>query len=172
MYLTETQKAAVHLLRTFRCLREDQIARLLKKQDAFADRQVGRLPLICSHLIKKPRDGFLAVPGAAPDNDVIMAVDVMLEFEGVEFYEPGKPPFTLTFIKKDAKGRLRAYYVAVVHTGAEHKVSQQARIAYKDNAVVFILDSLEQADEIRFPFEHYHAVRNGGGFDFYEGAEN
>jgi hypothetical protein len=172
MYLTETQKAAIHLLRTFRCLRADQLARLLVSQDTFADRQVRRLPLICSHLIVKPQEGYWAVPNAVPDRDMIMAVDVMLEFDGIEFCEPGKAPFTLTFIKKDAQGRLRAYYVAAVPIGAEDRVALQARMAYrgKNNAVVFILDDLQQADVIRFPHEHYHAIQGQGGIAFYKGV--
>jgi hypothetical protein len=177
MYLTEPQKTAVSLLRSYRCLRVNQLEQLLLmahgKEDTHADRQVARLPLICSHLFCKPAQDLIAVREAAPDSEMLAAMDVMLEFrnDGLEDYRPGRPPSKLVFFKNNPKGELRAYYVTPVPIGAESRVARDMLDAYNGtgNAVIFILKDLRQSDMINFPYEHYYAVNNAGKYAFYKG---
>lgn len=129
---------------------------------------------MCRQLIRASGQDKLAMIGASPDEDLLAAVDVMLSFRenGVEFHTPGNPPFKLTFFKNSPDGMLRAYYVAVIHRGTEYMTLQQAKGTYKGkhNAAIFILDDLRQAGEIRFPYEHYHAVIKAGKVAFYKGV--
>jgi hypothetical protein len=175
---TDVQDSIIELLKTYRCLRFDQIEALMAmkygSRRTYACKEAAHLANICSHLVCQPADGYLAMSGAAPNAELLAAIDVMLEFrqDGVEFYCPGKPPYKLVFHKNNPKGGIRAYYVVVVARGAEYRMAQEMLGAYKNerNAVIFILEDLRQAENIHFPYEHYHAVSKNGRYAFYKGA--
>jgi len=176
--LTKPQERILGLLKTYRCLRDDQICRLVGREfqgeTAFIGRQLERLHSLFRHRLCQPGPGCTGVIRASPDEDLIRAVDVMLEFQkhGLETFRPGKPPFKLTFFKTSQDGFLRAYYVAVVRKGAEFFISQPAQAACKgrNNAVIFVLDSIQQTKHIQLSTEHYLAIKKDGGYQFYKGV--
>lgn len=178
MKLTPQQEYIMKLLKTFRCLKNDQIDRLvcsdMNYEPVFAKRQRERMLELCGHLLSHPLSGCSGMKGAVPDIDLMDAMDVMLVFidKGVEVYLKGSAPFKLSFVKKSKDGYLRAYYVAVVHKGAEFLISQQALGACKSdkNVVLFLLDDIAQADAIEFPHDHYYVVRQENGLRFYRGV--
>ena len=177
MVFTTVQQYIMKLLKTFRCLRDDQIDRLvcaeMKYKPEYALRQRERILNLCSHMVRRPLDGYTGMNGAEADNDLIAAMDVMLMFlpQRLAAYRRGKPPFKLAFVKEDPNGQLRAYYVAVVRMGMELILSEQAQCAYKGrgNVVLFLLEDIQQAEAIDVPFEHYYVVREEDGFQFFEG---
>lgn len=177
--LSGIQAYIMELLKTYRCLGERQIDRLaamtFRDSVEFVKRHRTRLISINHHLLYKPDNGLLAMAGAKPDYDLIAAMDVMLEFRNqkIATYRPGKPPFKLVYVKETDDGRLRAYYVAVIHKGAEFIIPQQALAVIKGrkNAVIFLLDDIAQASSIDAPYEHYYAVAGKFGYRFYEGGE-
>lgn len=167
------------LLKTYRCLKNKQIDRLVcmsfKEGDEYAKRHRVRLYSAHGHLLSKPLPDHLGMARAVPDNDLIASIDVMLEFrkQAIVTYRPGKPPFKLVFIKESEDGLLRAYHVAVVHKGAELIISGQAQSVLKGrkNAVIFLLDDISQAKVICAPYEHYYAVAGKQGYRFYKGGK-
>jgi len=179
MLLTNVQVSILELLKTYRCLRNDQICRIIgrefQSESAFIVRHLERLQTLCRYKLCQPRPGFTGVVGAVPDDDLLLAVDVMLEFQacGLGTFRPGKPPFKLIFFKIGEKGHLRAYYVTIVHSGTENLLSSLARNTAKGcgNAVIFVLDNIQQARHIQFPFEHFYVVRENDGYQFYKGGD-
>jgi hypothetical protein len=182
MVLTDVQASAINLLRTYRCLRIGQIEKLLAiqfgqfgKDIIFAEgRQITRLPIFYRHLIRRIEPDMLAIAHAQPNDALLSAIDVMLEFDGngIEFFNIGKPPFQLTFLRGSKEGPQRAYYIAMAKKGSERQITQQALDTYKgqDNVVIFVLEDIQQADAIHFPHQHYHALYKNGKVDFFKGV--
>ena len=177
MWFTKVQDFIFKLLKTYRCLRDDQIEKLAQLEFGnghFCGKQLQRMLIFMPHMLYRPQDGYAGMTQAVPDGDTLIAVDVMLEFmdTGLEAYRPGKPPFKLVFFKNSKDGMLRAFYVTIVRKGTEYLVSQQAQAAYKGdkNAVIFVLEDLSQAAAIRFPYEHYFAIAGNHRYGFFEGV--
>lgn len=178
MWLTPAQKSMFWLLKTYRCLREDQIFKLMeleyKDKNIYFDRQLHVMLELRPYMFCKPLENHIAMAMAEPDTDLLAAIDVMLEFKehGLEAYRLSRPPFKLVFFKSYNGGKLRAYYVTAVHNGAEFLIPQNAHGAFKgnDNAVFFVLDDMSQKDNIKFPFAHFFATVKDSKIKFSKGV--
>ncbi|GHV35330.1 hypothetical protein FACS18949_13080 [Clostridia bacterium] len=161
--MTQVQTFALNTLKTFRCLRDEQLCKLVdsKYGGTFA-RQLAGFIAVCP-IVRRPSDGYVGMAGATVDDDIIAACGVMLEYlgHGLTTYSVCEPPFRLVFCRERPKKPPRVYAVVVVHDGEDWRDISNP-MGY---AVIFVVDEVPLTDTISY--EHYFAVLGENGYNFY-----
>lgn len=127
--LNPRQSYLMGIMKRLRYLRKDQLLhfftlRFGEKESLFC-RDIRQLCYL-NRLMES--GGFLFLPGRRRDDDVIAAVDVMLQFAAGRDPEftPGHGACKLAFFLTGSDGKVSAFKVYPVHRGREAIVSAQA----------------------------------------------
>ena len=169
MLLSKPQKRLLEVLKQFGVLRGSQLQRLLAAEYPSLPWDALLHQLECGGLVQR-QDNCVGLPGRAAERGLLDAVDVMLLLgpEVPEAYQPGTPPFTLTFFRQRQE-KLWRYDICTVSSGREPIVcAALENINPKYRLVVFLLEQAQQKDILRIPCEHCFAWKENGVFRFYK----
>lgn len=180
MLLCKSQKALLDMLRRFGTMREDAARRLLLMTYPDTSWESIVHQLECLGLIRRVYSFIARMDEQKAIPATMEAIDIMLLMaDSVELFQPGTPPFSLTFFKQRLEEhcekqeyRLWRYDICPVPLGKEPVIcALLENIEYKYRLVVFVLEKAEQQERIRIPCEHCFVWKECGEYHFFKYAK-
>lgn len=180
MLLSKAQKSLLDMLRRVGTMREEAARRLLLMAYPHTSWEPIVHQLECLGQIRRLH-GLISRTDEERNVPATMeAIDIMLLMaeESVELFQPGTPPFSLTFFKQrleDHHGtqeyRLWRYDVCPVPAGREALTcALLENIEHKYRLVVFVLEKAEQQERVYIPCEHCFVWKEDGEYHFFKYA--
>lgn len=175
MILTMQQKFLLHVLREFKCLRQNQLQTLLSRQfhaPGRADVNERHVTTMLHQLRHGNWDiqtegGYVYLDNALPDSRILEAVDIMLELTEtapMDFKKKTDLPPLLRFIV--AGERLRFCTVAYLYQAEDIALLEQDRVG----RIVWITDNGRVPDGLTLPPKHFFAARQKDGSHRFYGS--
>lgn len=178
MLLSIQQKYILSVLEKLRCLREDQLQRLVAAKFQHPDPETSgrRMSAMLRQLTTFLREvsrtaGYVSYEGTKPDPRKIEAVDVMIEFTRAlpgDFHEQLEPPVLLRFSLAEENPRIFtvASFSLLKKTGGWPNRQRGERL-------IWIADDGMMPEELKLPSKQFFAARQADGTHrFYGSAES
>ena len=167
--ITPDQEYLLSVLNATRAMRIGQAARLLAKlggwKDAeYAARCLGQLRHIRKVCISGDMVALPSVNGAPADEDMLAAVDVMLDLTEIRVQEASSSvqPYKLCFLSEQKNG-IGNYAVMAVRPSVEAAASAKLDASgHGGRTVIFLLSDISQAEGIKTALPHFFALNDCG----------
>ena len=166
-YLTDVQEYAAAILRKLRCMRHDQMHRMIHRRYTQVDPRK-TMHRLCNILQIRNDGGHYCWPWCEVNADRIAAIDVMLEICGNNepvFDIDVLPCAILFFVFGEKKDNIRAFRVYIPQKGKSGEcfaAAESTRLP-EGHIAVFIIRDKKQMQRLKTSRPHIFAIADSNG---------